>query len=201
MDLKNAERIATTLQTILNPACERIEIAGSIRRRKPDVKDIELVAVPRLGERLRSGNLFAQQRNLLLDCLDSMAANPKSSFVRGDKWGEKYRKLIYRHGADEIAVDLFMVEARSWGPQFALRTGPAEFSKRLVSPGPWGCMPDGYRLRDGRIVGETSGLQICHDAEADFFRFLGLPLWEPHERTEQRLAAYLDQHALTVAGR
>ena len=37
---------AEALRELLAPACARIEIAGSIRREKPKVKDVELVAVP-----------------------------------------------------------------------------------------------------------------------------------------------------------
>ena len=40
--------IAESLVEKLRPACERIEIAGSLRREKAMVGDIEIVAVPRL---------------------------------------------------------------------------------------------------------------------------------------------------------
>lgn len=201
MELERAKCIASELLTILRPTCERIEIAGSIRRRKSEVKDIELVAVARVDDRRLPGALFADLVNLLQLNTDRLTASPRSTFQRGDKWGERYRKLVYRHGGDEIAVDLFIVTRETWGPQLAIRTGPADFSKRLVSPAPWGCMPEGYRQSNGMVRGECSGLGLCHFTEADYFAFLGLPCWEPHERTEQRLAAYLDQHALTAAGR
>ena len=35
--LADALRVADDLKALLAPACERIEIAGSVRRRKPDV--------------------------------------------------------------------------------------------------------------------------------------------------------------------
>lgn len=39
--------VAEGLIRQLLPGCERIEVAGSIRRGRPDVGDIELVAIPR----------------------------------------------------------------------------------------------------------------------------------------------------------
>jgi len=52
--LADARVIAESLMAALGPGCERIEIAGSIRRGRPDVGDIELVAIPRI-EQIRDG--------------------------------------------------------------------------------------------------------------------------------------------------
>jgi DNA polymerase/3'-5' exonuclease PolX len=56
--LAQARQLAQELATIhLRPACERIEVAGSVRRGKSEVSDVELVAIPRFGEQL---NLFGE---------------------------------------------------------------------------------------------------------------------------------------------
>lgn len=47
MNLDYAKQIAEALIEELRPYCERISIAGSIRRGKQEVKDIEIVAVPK----------------------------------------------------------------------------------------------------------------------------------------------------------
>lgn len=39
--------IAEKIKAQLAPHCDRIEIAGSIRRKKPEVKDIEIVVIPK----------------------------------------------------------------------------------------------------------------------------------------------------------
>ena len=46
--LAAARAVAAALRELLEPACARVEIAGSIRRRKAKVGDLELVASPRL---------------------------------------------------------------------------------------------------------------------------------------------------------
>jgi len=48
MDLKTAADIAVKICFILQPNCELIHLAGSIRRRKPEVKDIEIVCSPKV---------------------------------------------------------------------------------------------------------------------------------------------------------
>ena len=47
MTLEFAQEMAEALVELLAPACERIEIAGSIRRKKPNPNDVEVVAAPR----------------------------------------------------------------------------------------------------------------------------------------------------------
>ncbi len=47
--LELAERWAEKIRATLAPLCSRLEVAGSIRRRRPFVGDIDLVCVP-LGE-------------------------------------------------------------------------------------------------------------------------------------------------------
>ena len=45
ISLQDAERIANVLVGELQDACHRIEVCGSIRRKSPDVGDIDLVAI------------------------------------------------------------------------------------------------------------------------------------------------------------
>jgi len=45
MKLEEAKKIAEKYLNLLKPYCLRAEIAGSIRREKPEVKDIEIVCI------------------------------------------------------------------------------------------------------------------------------------------------------------
>lgn len=47
MKLENAKQLADILLSKMSEYSERVEIAGSIRRGKPEVKDIEIVALPK----------------------------------------------------------------------------------------------------------------------------------------------------------
>ena len=47
MTLAYAQQMAEALVELLAPACERIEIANSVRRGKARPSDVEIVAIPR----------------------------------------------------------------------------------------------------------------------------------------------------------
>jgi DNA polymerase (family 10) len=47
--LERARKVAETVRAQLAPYCEKIEIAGSIRRQRPEVGDLDLVLLPKEG--------------------------------------------------------------------------------------------------------------------------------------------------------
>jgi DNA polymerase/3'-5' exonuclease PolX len=46
MNLSTARRLAERIEVELQPHCDRLVIAGSIRRHRPEVGDIDLVCIP-----------------------------------------------------------------------------------------------------------------------------------------------------------
>lgn len=177
--LEQAARIAAGLLKTLSPACTRIEVAGSIRRRKPDVKDVELVAIPRasrdlFGERIVDGptELDMMVQALVLD--GRLAPRLNSAGVQC--MGSKMKRLVsVRSG---IAVDLFAVlPPAQWGAIFAIRTGPAEYSERLVTL----CQRRGLYCREGRLV-DAAGREHATPEERDFVEMCGERYVEPWER-------------------
>lgn len=171
-------------------ACERIEIAGSIRRQAETCGDIEIVAVPSLDS--VSVGLFADQFETI-DLLDQRCVAMLEHGILGcrlDKnnrraWGPKYKRLTY-HG---FALDLFTPPLDSFGVILAIRTGPTEFSHALVSPkgarlpsGAIGMLPDQFRVHDGSLTYRISGQPIPTPTERGFFEMIGVPHQEPHLR-------------------
>jgi DNA polymerase/3'-5' exonuclease PolX len=55
--LAEIEPVARELVELLRPVTTRIEIAGSIRRRKPTCSDIEIVCEPLIGQE-PAGDVF-----------------------------------------------------------------------------------------------------------------------------------------------
>lgn len=176
--LGQAQQLARELTLLhLRPACERIEIAGSIRRGKPEVSDVELVAIPRFGEQL---NLFgepASQVDLLRPLVERLLRED-DAFERGPRNGDRYVQFFYQG----CKVDLFIVKPPAqWGVLYTIRTGPAAFSKRLVTPKKHGgLLPSHLKVKDGAI---WDGDEVIPTAEEeDVFRVLGLAWIAPHER-------------------
>lgn len=184
--LDRAEAAAHYLLALLGPYCERMEIAGSIRRGKPEVKDIELVAIP-LVVQVQTG-LFGG----LYDITDHLSQRLAQAWAEGwltpravemhrkdgtveqsQRVGDRYQALVY----DGIAVDLFVVRPPAdWGVVYTIRTGPADFSQALVTA----CQRRLMRVEHGQLL--RMGKRVPCPEEADFFSALGQPWLEPAER-------------------
>jgi len=172
--IEKARCIAEKLTGEFSPYCERIKIAGSIRRRKPEVKDIEIVAIPRIEY---ENDLFGDAtipHNLLLEYLNNRCGE-WSVFVGG----ERYKKIRLYEG---IMLDLFMVlPPAQWGVIYMIRTGPAEFSKKIATPRrKGGLLPSDCHVKNGAVW--WGGEMILMPEERNFFDFLGLQFIMPSER-------------------
>ena len=188
MELERAQLISREIAGILAPACRRIELAGSVRRGKPDVHDVEFVFEPKLG--LRAVDLFESETYPLTD--DVLATLQEAGTLASDdkvkRWGPKYKRCV--HVASGLVIELFAADSENWGYILALRTGPYDFNKVLVRQ-PWhgGALPLGVRLVDGYVY--RDGCRLPVPTEEDFFTALNLPCWPPAERSEGRILAHL----------
>jgi len=193
--------IAAHLAAALGPYCWRIEVAGSIRRGKPNPKDIELVCVPKIESfpipLSGQSNLFDglpetyQERNLLDNCLAVMKASGEMKDRKGidskGAWGPKYKRAVW----EGVAVDIFSVLAPAqWGVIFALRTGPGDFNTLLVTSRlRGGAMPLDMRVAGGVL--HHGGTVVDTPEEEDFFTAIGLSCWPPAVRTAEALKVWL----------
>jgi len=153
--------IAEELREVLRPACERIEIAGSLRRRRPEVGDIELVAIP-IVTATPAVDIFGNQmpveplvKNALWTLLDQMG-------VRYSKKGERYRQFSWK----DVQVDLFTAQHGNWGLLFLIRTGPVDFSREIVTR----LLDRGTPSDGGWVRSNATGDVIETPAEEDVFR-------------------------------
>ncbi len=176
--------VALKLLAFLQPHCERIEIAGSIRRRCPMVGDIELVAIPK---KRYKPTLFGdiEDDQTLLDI--HLEQNPKIyAQVRS---GHRLKELRFQN----FQVDLFLTDPDRWGVTFTLRTGSADFSKWLVtSRNQGGARRLDRYVKNSRIwqIGQQDPIKTPE--EIDVFHALGVP-WVP---VEQRSKGYWGEDML-----
>lgn len=174
--------VAERLVDELRPHTDRIEIAGSIRRRVELVKDIEIVAIPKVERDLlgvvdphAATELSLKIAQLVADGkLDYRRRMPQGSPAAA---GPRFKALVAVKA--KINVDLFCVlPPAQFGAIYALRTGPADYSKRLVTM----CQDRGLRCVDGRLVGEPPCGEIATPEERDFIVACGAEYLEPWER-------------------
>lgn len=114
---------------------KRWEFGGSVRRKQPLVGDVEHIVEPEYGDVSVGDGLFAETRrvNLLWHHVDHAYKHnliAKHVYPNGtNRWGEKYRGLSYRGFAHEI----FLADENNWGLMLLIRTGPADFSREVVT--------------------------------------------------------------------
>lgn len=178
------QRVAAEMVAALREACVAVQAAGSVRRRRPHVRDIEVLYVPKVELRPRGGDLFGHPdpRDLADEALDSLlsrGALEKRRNVKGAlAWGAKIK--LARHVATGIPVDLFATTEASWHNYLVCRTGPAESNVRIAAAArkrgwKWRPYSDGFVRLDGR---ERKRVH----SEREVFEFVGLPYREPEDR-------------------
>ncbi len=170
MELEKAREIAEELVVMLAPACERITIAGSICRQKPDVGDIELLCIPRYEGMIdlldREIGALAVREILGFRC------NRRGSRVYGPK-----NKLMV-HLPSGIGVDIFSTDEQCWPVALVVRTGGVSTNRRIATAAlkrgwRFRAYGDGFDMPDGHI-------RCC--SEREVFEVVGLPYMEPWER-------------------
>ncbi|MFC1961410.1 hypothetical protein ACFLYO_11960 [Chloroflexota bacterium] len=189
MKLADAYTLACQVLEVIAPYCEQAVIAGSIRRgNKPNVKDIEIVAIPQplrtqmtLGESPVADELdfFLRQLETNGEITRHTGADPRKWC-----WGPRHKKFLLASGSgwQPIQVDMYIVKPPAqWGAIFALRTGPAEFNQAIMSK----VLPRRNLCHeDGRLV-TADGTPLPTSTERDYFTMLGLPYLRPSERTAE----------------
>lgn len=167
--LITAERHAAAFKAAFPPACyERWQVAGSIRRRRPGIGDVEHVVIPAITSKPDIEGMFGQtiESNALWDYLDAMVDNGDASkhvYGKSNKnqskiidgvlvppnptyrWGPIYRGVDYAGMTHEI----FLATPETWGSILLIRTGPAWFSQYVMA-----CLKRNtmYRHRAGGLV-------------------------------------------------
>ena len=181
IDLSAAESIAKSVLDHVTPALDRGAIAGSIRRRKPVVGDIEIVAI-------------STQRDRLLTLLSDVGQHIKPGVPGAVPWSPKPdAKYIRVRLAEGMNLDMFMASPENWGGLFLMRTGsgagPDGNSFNGFTPGifsRWKKLSGGGRMT-GCMPTMPTGEQLDVPEEQDFFDLLEMDFVPPEERTSKNV--------------
>jgi len=165
MELLSAIGIANEITEIINPYCKRIEIAGSTRREKPIVHDLELVAIP--------NNLNTLKNKLGIYLMGQPGANKSKPFTKA---GDKYIQFNYK----SEQVDLFLASENNWGLIYLIRTGSAEFSASMLAR--WKKVSGGGYSEHGYLH-KPNGERLITREEIDFFNLCNMKFVEPQFRS------------------
>lgn len=161
--------------------CDRLICAGSLRRRKLAVGDVEILYIPKFAT-VPDGLFDKKVVNLVDVALEEMLKAgilAKRKNVNGSvMWGDKNKLAV--HVASGIPVDFFAATEENWFNYLVCRTGGAENNMAIASAAQskgWKWNPYGAGFTDDR------GQLVPVKSERDVFDLVGLPYREPWERT------------------
>ena len=161
LDLKEAENIACQLKAAVEPQCDRIEVAGSIRRQKPKVHDIDFVVVAKSDAEWQK----------ISDKLKHLKAKPNCS-------GNSVIKAFVPCQNGLFQVDFYRAKPSTFGIHLLVRTGSAEHNMWLAAY----AISKGMRIRYSSEGLLKEGSVIAGETEKGVFEALGLPYPLPSER-------------------
>ena len=173
MNLGEAQVYAEKVVAVLQPLCDRIMTAGSIRRGKVEVGDIDIVALPKAVD-LPGGlcgvakfDPYTVWKNLIPRALMKSGLKLEAS-------GEELHRFSFPSG---LQVDVYRARPETWGVILLIRTGSKEHNVKLCTL----ARSKGLMLSASQGVVENHNIVACRTEEG-IFNALGLKFIEPKDR-------------------
>jgi DNA polymerase/3'-5' exonuclease PolX len=191
-----ALKIAEAIENKLLAFTTRIQIAGSVRREKFDVKDIEIVCLPRYVDGAQTG-LFSDIPPAQVISQNFVDTVKSIGHVIKGKPDGRYMQIEL---PQRINLDLFMPQPEDYIRQYVIRTGSADYVKRNITVAwlkkGWCGSDKGLRRQSDCVHEKTAdgkGKWVCLNTagerppiwqtEQEFFSWLGIPMIMPKLRT------------------
>jgi DNA polymerase/3'-5' exonuclease PolX len=183
MTLAEAQKIAVATCALLESFCERIAIAGSVRRKRPECNDVDIVAIPKLKQHRNLFGAVEYQEDLLRAALIDYARQnrPKVYWSTGKEPEPGAVNLILQGPKSQL--DVFMATPATWATRLITRTGSLQhntwIAKRALARRGQFKSQEGLYIAGGLFQPET---------EEQFYEALGLPFIPPEKREPMHLA-------------
>jgi DNA polymerase (family 10) len=163
LTLEEAQQLAAKILQTIDPLCERTAIVGSVRRRRPEVHDIDIVVIPKP---------FMWGRIPIL-MKSELYAKP------GIGGPELIRMYVPFAGSPDgqAQVDFYAATVQTWGVLLLIRTGSTDHNVRLCTH----AKALGMMLSAARGVIEN-GSVIASKTEEEIFKALVLEYVRPEDR-------------------
>lgn len=196
MDIQTAKKLANRIVEILTPHCEDgyIHIAGSVRREKYEVKDIEICCIPK--KIFIESDLFGGGEYVINPAFDEAVKLFSREHIKGKSSG-RYMQMFLK-GYLTFKLDLFLPQKDDYYRQLAIRTGSGDYSHKIIAEAwkkqGWCGTPDGLRkqydcnlVKSGdkttwKCITSKPILPPVWESEEAFFNWLGLKFLPPQKR-------------------
>lgn len=228
IDLERADELVAEFLAATEGMWERIEVAGSVRRRQPRVNDIDFVGIPVLGQEWRpatQADLFDDepqdvtvqlypfsdwvQMNVDLGAPEGTAQTViRNCRFRGHNVSSS-RKII-RFFWQAVSFDVYVAQPEAFAILWLIRTGPNR-PKGGYGPDDSGAEQNQAlamrAIGQGKSLAFTQGIGIkktgemlTFETEAEVFAELGLPFCEPERRDSSAWIALIRSDKMWEGG-
>jgi DNA polymerase (family X) len=165
MLLKDAEKLGNKIIQQLSelPGVQRAALAGSLRRKKATIGDIDIVVLA-----------APQYRNRIVEKFTTL---PGVSRVLAK--GSTRVSVVLKEG--NVQVDIRLVHDFEYGAAMLYFTGSKEHNIKLrtIARG------RGYRINEYGIFEMATGRRVAGETEEEMYRFLGLNYIPPEQRLDE----------------
>ncbi|HYZ29587.1 MAG TPA: DNA polymerase/3'-5' exonuclease PolX [Thermoleophilaceae bacterium] len=170
-----AARIADSLVPVLrdHPACEQVEVAGSLRRWTDTCKDIDIVATATDARAL----------------VDAFAQLPLLGEVHTA--GEAGARGVTHNG---IAVDFRIVAPENWGNLLQHLTGSGKHNEAMRTE----AVKRGFHVSEYGVIDDSTGTTHACATEEEVYALLGMQYIPPELRENRGELEAARKHALPV---
>lgn len=192
LGLSTAKQIAVDICYKLQPFCEKINIAGSIRRFKSLPKDIEIICLAKTQD---VNDLFGVKTGQIKNASFIHIVSKFGEIVKGTPMG----KMMQIKLPEGIMLDLFMPNSFDYYRQYAIRTGSSDYAFKVIANGwkkiGWCGSDKGLRkisdcietkAADGKskwkCVNANAELPPVWESEEEFFNWINVKMLPPKER-------------------
>lgn len=166
----------------IHDVCLNMAIAGSLRRLKPEVGDVELLFCSK--KELRSDGLFEKTpfdltEDRINELLRKGVISKRLNKANAVTWG--HLNKLATHVRTGIPIDLFSEPSlEDWWRSLVIRTGPADLNVRLIT----GCAKRGIKMHCYGVgfTDQKTGETIPCDSEKKVFELAGITYKEPQFR-------------------
>jgi DNA polymerase/3'-5' exonuclease PolX len=194
MKLAQGEAIAEYIIQDFQPYAQRIAIAGSVRRKKAEVKDVEIIVIPAYETQVVDLFGGTERRNLLFGHVgrESAYTQIKPGVPGIEPWHIQPNGLYWRLLFEGVKVDVFLCTEKSWALNLMIRTGSGigldglpqtGFGPAMLSR--WKTITGGGKSQAAQLH-RANGDVVAAKEEPDVFEACRVIWVPPEERIDYR---------------
>lgn len=180
MKLAQAQNYAAKIVEWLTPHCERIEIAGSIRRGLDWCNDVDVVCIPKVSQCRDMFGTVTDEHNLLWVFLSAHVTAGKAKWQTGGSVPGKFAILQL----PKCQLDVYFAAPENFASRFLCRTGSKEHNIWLAQR----CLDQGKEWKPYEGIfypgHPAPGKLIQFQSETEIYASVDLKFIEPVNRNE-----------------